>query len=355
MSQDDADARPTGPKAAERRDIMAARIRERMRVLGLNQLSAAKKAGLGQDFVRDILRGKVLNPSGERLGKLAEALECSIYYLIGTDDVPIIQRDAEGEDHPIPPPSQATDESTHKQALLLPIRFELLADSYRRAQDVTRAPLGFEAATVPGAYAGRRCWWELQRDDSMDELIPPGALVMVAEFSDEERHLIQDGDVVVIVKRLSMENSKVHLVERSLRRVHYRYPELGLWFLEFSSVSPQWPAFTDDVFRETEPTAPRRPLSSYVDDLDPAEQEKWRDLSASVEAKAREVQERRARGEPDPPLTERQRQMFEAMDSPEQRARLEFYQSQRPRLAGKVIRILTPLDPAARFGVRVEP
>ena len=51
------------------------RVRIRMDMLGLNALQTAKKAGLGDSFVRDILRGKTRSPSSENLAKLAAALE----------------------------------------------------------------------------------------------------------------------------------------------------------------------------------------------------------------------------------------------------------------------------------------
>lgn len=51
------------------------RLRLRMDMLQLNAYQTAKKAGLGDSFVRDILRGKTKSPSSENLAKLATALE----------------------------------------------------------------------------------------------------------------------------------------------------------------------------------------------------------------------------------------------------------------------------------------
>lgn len=65
--------------------ISVDRLKSRMRELGLNQLSTAKRAGLGADYVRDLVRGKVRQPSALKLTKLAEALECSPSYLMGLD------------------------------------------------------------------------------------------------------------------------------------------------------------------------------------------------------------------------------------------------------------------------------
>ncbi|MBZ9600712.1 LexA family protein [Phyllobacterium chamaecytisi] len=62
------------------------RVRQRMDHLGLNALQAAKAAGLGASFVRDILRGKTKSPSAENLAKLAEALKTSTEFLLGAND-----------------------------------------------------------------------------------------------------------------------------------------------------------------------------------------------------------------------------------------------------------------------------
>lgn len=66
--------------------IQTDRIEARMAELGLNPYSTAKKAGLGPDYVRDLLRGKVKQPSAVRLRELAIALECSPDYLMGEAD-----------------------------------------------------------------------------------------------------------------------------------------------------------------------------------------------------------------------------------------------------------------------------
>lgn len=57
-----------------------------MEALGLNPYATAKKAGLGPDYVRDLLRGKVKQPSAARLRDLAIALDCSTDFLMGEVD-----------------------------------------------------------------------------------------------------------------------------------------------------------------------------------------------------------------------------------------------------------------------------
>lgn len=62
------------------------RVRLRMDTLNMNALQTAKTAGLGDSFVRDILRGKTKSPSAENLAKLAAALETTVEYLIGSSN-----------------------------------------------------------------------------------------------------------------------------------------------------------------------------------------------------------------------------------------------------------------------------
>lgn len=62
------------------------RLRIRMDMLGLNAYQIAKKAGLGDSFVRDILRGKTRSPNSENLAKLATALDTTLDWFLGEHD-----------------------------------------------------------------------------------------------------------------------------------------------------------------------------------------------------------------------------------------------------------------------------
>lgn len=55
-------------------------------MLGLNAYQTAKKAGLGDSFVRDILRGKTRSPNADNLAKLAVALETTVDWFYGESD-----------------------------------------------------------------------------------------------------------------------------------------------------------------------------------------------------------------------------------------------------------------------------
>jgi transcriptional regulator with XRE-family HTH domain len=64
-------------------DTLAERLRQRLNACNLSALSAAEKAGLGRDVVRDILRRKVKEPSYRSIVRLAEVLDCDPIWLGG--------------------------------------------------------------------------------------------------------------------------------------------------------------------------------------------------------------------------------------------------------------------------------
>lgn len=68
---------------------LQARVKRRMSDLGLNAYLCAKKAGLGETYVRDIIRGKTRRPSADNLAKLAAVLDTSTKYLMGDDNVAV--------------------------------------------------------------------------------------------------------------------------------------------------------------------------------------------------------------------------------------------------------------------------
>lgn len=62
------------------------RVKARLEATGQSANMASVRAGLGRDYVRDLLRGKVKEPSAGRLRRLAEALSCSVEYLMGSEE-----------------------------------------------------------------------------------------------------------------------------------------------------------------------------------------------------------------------------------------------------------------------------
>lgn len=62
---------------------VARNLRIWMEFRGFGQKALARKAGLNETYVRDILKGKSRNPTQSRLSKLAIALDCSVNDLTG--------------------------------------------------------------------------------------------------------------------------------------------------------------------------------------------------------------------------------------------------------------------------------
>lgn len=71
-------------------NLLQIRVSERMKALGMNAYETAIKAGLGGDFVRDLMRGKKRSISAENLSKLAEVLGTSPDYFSGLTPSPEI-------------------------------------------------------------------------------------------------------------------------------------------------------------------------------------------------------------------------------------------------------------------------
>lgn len=59
------------------RSSVASELERRMRLLGLTQKALARNAGVGDTYVRDILKGKSRNPGGEKLERVAAILGCT--------------------------------------------------------------------------------------------------------------------------------------------------------------------------------------------------------------------------------------------------------------------------------------
>jgi transcriptional regulator with XRE-family HTH domain len=72
----------------ENESTIARNVRLRMENMGLGQKALSRKADLNETYVRDILKGKSLNPRQGHLQKLALALDCLVTDLTGELDVP---------------------------------------------------------------------------------------------------------------------------------------------------------------------------------------------------------------------------------------------------------------------------
>jgi transcriptional regulator with XRE-family HTH domain len=299
-----------------------------MEAIRLNPNSAAKRAGLNPSFIRDILRGRTLQPSAERLALLAEALECSVGYLLGRDEPKASQSlfyEKEAEVWRAPEPL-SRPERPAGSLTMLPVRFELITGRFERRVDLEK-DLGSEPGTTVPAYSDRRQWYEVVRDGSVDLVAPEGSLLQVADYSDSERDQLGEGDVVIIERHLVGPKAAYYTIERSARLIHRRYPDLGLWFFEFPTSDEEYWGISDDIFRD------ERAAPGQKDQLD-------REFLESIE-------EALASSRSLPPPTREQTEV--AFDNLTQMRKL------RPRIVGKVLRAVVPVDPTAAFGYLPNP
>jgi SOS-response transcriptional repressor LexA len=70
--------------------VVQERIRLRVAELGTSLRQASLRAGLGKDVVRDIMVGRIKSPTAQTMAAIAEALECDVAFLMGTQEYPRI-------------------------------------------------------------------------------------------------------------------------------------------------------------------------------------------------------------------------------------------------------------------------
>lgn len=160
------------------------RVRMRMDELGMNAFQTAKKAGLGDSFVRDILRGKTRSPSSENLAKLAAALETTPEWFI-------IGKEAEkpsGVSEPI-------------ELVGLPILGKIQAGAWL---DRTIVDEEYEADIIPVVRDPRfphaKQYGLLVTGDSMDKEYPDNSFVTCVDFIDAGISL-KEGLIVHVERR----------------------------------------------------------------------------------------------------------------------------------------------------------
>jgi SOS-response transcriptional repressor LexA len=191
------------------------RIRERMDLLGINALQTAKKSGLGDSFVRDILRGKTRNPSAANLAKLAVALETTADALMG----------------------QAGETPTQIEEVPvtgLEVVSDVQAGSWLEVTELDDA----DHEVIPVAHDPRfphaRQYALRIRGDSMDLEYPEGCFVTCVDFWDSGIAMREGLHVHVERNR---DNGQ--LVEITIKAIERRD---GVWFLVPLSSNPRWTA-----------------------------------------------------------------------------------------------------------------
>lgn len=186
------------------RQELIVRLKKLSAETGIAAAAASDRAGLGKDYVRDILRGKVQKPSAENLRILAEkGFERSAAYLLLGDEGDVDHIESHDIAHgTLPGEAEYLDYAGIVEAGNFREVDELDQREHRK---VKRLPL-------PAYSKARQFAWEV-RGDSMDLWdIREGMFVHGAdydEFVDYYRDL-RDGDLV-IVERAEAEGARREL------------------------------------------------------------------------------------------------------------------------------------------------
>lgn len=192
------------PMSEEAKSVLQKRVEARMAALGEKPAPLAKRLGLSDSFIRDILRGKTKSPRGEGLSKLADALGVTSDYLLGNDK--------DGE---------LAGPALIRSGRPLAYAGVVQAGSFLAVDDFNQDPDDVPAYVLPDpAYTRVRQYAWRSRGDSMDQAgIVDGMWVVGADASDyiDVYGDIESGDLVVV------ERTRYQGQERELtvKEVHF--------------------------------------------------------------------------------------------------------------------------------------
>lgn len=173
--------------------MLTERIQERLTALGISANKASVDAGLGRDYVRDILRGKIKEPSADRLVRLASILKCQVLYLLGDVD----------EVAEAPGPVRRLGS--------LPVLFRIRPGFHEGDEGAVAGSLDWPVK--PLTVWPTEEWLEVLLDPERGHPLPKGSLLHINsryEFEDVKR-----GDLVVVTRVVP----GTRLIERSVRAV----------------------------------------------------------------------------------------------------------------------------------------
>lgn len=188
----------------EDQTVLQKRLAERMKAKGEKPAPLAKRLGLSDSFIRDVLRGKTKSPRAESLEKLAEALGVTSDYLLG--------KDKDGE---------LVGAGIARAGRPLPYAGVIQAGSFLAVDDFNQDPDDVPAYVLPDpAYSRVRQYAWRSRGDSMDQAgIVDGMWVVGADAADyiDVYGDIESGDLVVV------ERTRYQGQERELtvKEVHF--------------------------------------------------------------------------------------------------------------------------------------
>lgn len=179
------------------------RLRIRMDILGINAYDAAKRAGLGESFVRDILRGKSRNPTVEKLEKLATALNTTVDWFLGDAAAGAI-------------PDAPTSTVAHAELNGLVVKGDIQAGTWLDMSIVDDDPEQREVIPVARdpRFPYAKQYGLRVKGDSMDLEFPDGSYVSVVDFADSGLS-IRAGLIVHVERRSG------HLVEATLKVIDH--------------------------------------------------------------------------------------------------------------------------------------
>jgi len=173
--------------------MLAERVQSRLDALGVSANKASVDAGLGRDYVRDIIRGKVREPSADRLRRLAFVLRCTQEFLLGEADEVGSPREAEL-------PASVT----------LPILFQIRPGFH--PSDDGSLPAAKDWPAQPLTSAPTREWLEYVKDPERSWPVPEGSLLHVSADALFLEAVIGGPRLLVVTR------SNGPLIERSVRR-----------------------------------------------------------------------------------------------------------------------------------------
>lgn len=173
---------------------MRKRIQDRLTALGISAADASKKAGMGKDFIRDMMR-KDTRPGADSLSRLAKTLKTSPDYLLYGEDSPP-RLEVEG----------------------LPVVGVIEAGQFRDITLVSQDQDFPVVNVVPDPrYRHARQYALRVSGDSMNEMFEDGSYVICAEWGDVGLPL-KDGFVLHVERMIA----GTHLVETTLKEVRSR-------------------------------------------------------------------------------------------------------------------------------------
>lgn len=214
--------------------VLQSNVEERMKALNLKAAPLAKKAGLGESFVRDILRGKTAVPKADNLAKLAEALETTPEELLGTAP----KRAPKGV--PIPPGGRLPYGGTVAAGDWLSV------DDFN--QDVADVRVPLSVPRHPGYPQLEQVAWKC-RGDSMDLAgILDGMWLVGAKYLDYVDKIgeLDNGNFVVV------ERTRYQGAERELTVKEVQFARRGMRLIPRSS-NPRHREFFIDLAPEADP------------------------------------------------------------------------------------------------------